>query len=191
MQRVVRFCKALRQGAEPRRGVRAPHFGALGSQGAPMFAGHGHCKDTAAVETSTSPTGQLPTQACFQNAGKGAPFHRPHCPQDGGLSQRCCSAWKLQVMNCVSLKLAFQKVRMMQTPSTVRGDAFALVRSCKGLPCLSNNNKPLKLAVFFPFLLLRKRYFSWECSLTSSAFIRAISHAASPSLPPLPAVVFG
>lgn len=153
--------------------------------------GHGHCKDTAAVETSTSPTGQLPTQACFQTAGKGAPFHRPHCPQDGGLSQRCCSAWKLQVMNCVSLKLAFQKVRMMQTPSTVRGDAFALVRSCKRLPCLNNNNKPLKLAGFFPFLLLRKRYFSWDGSLTPSAFIRAISHAASPSLPPLPAVVFG
>ena len=70
--------------------------GAPGSQGAPHLQqcpeGHGHCKDTAAVRTSTSATGQLPTQACFQAAGKGALFHSASaspgtedCPRDAAL----------------------------------------------------------------------------------------------------------
>lgn len=76
MQRVVRFCKALRQGAEPRRGVRAPHFGAPGSQGAPVFAaaprrtwalqGHRCCGD------KHQPYGAAANPSVFPNRRKGS-----------------------------------------------------------------------------------------------------------------------
>lgn len=127
----------LCQGAKPRRGMGGPpsclppHLGGTGLSGSPTFAAvprrtqalRGHC----CCEDENQRYGAAANPSPFPSRRKGSTVSQHlGVPGDGELSQGCWSAWRCQAMDCVSLKLAFPKVRVMQTPSTVRGGAFAL-----------------------------------------------------------------